>query len=87
MEEVVWEKFRRTLDENHQWPCSFTYKFIVPRPQLGHLLFLFGNRAVHTKDSNGGRFVSVTSIQLVQSGAEVVELYRAASRIEGVIAL
>jgi hypothetical protein len=87
MEDIVWERFRRKLDDSCQWPSTYVFKFIVPYNKVDELINIFGNRKVEAKESTEARYVCITSEYVVQSSFEVVEMYKAASKIEGLIAL
>ncbi len=75
------------LDEYHQWPCRFMFKFIVPREKSQELTTFFAGKPFTTRASKNGRYVSFTAEIEMQSSEEVIVFYREAGRIEGLIAL
>ncbi len=75
------------LDEYHQWPCRFMFKFIVPQEKAADLETFFAERPFTTRISKNGRYVSFTAEIEMQSSEEVIVFYREAGRIEGLIAL
>lgn len=82
-----WDRFQQLLDQDRSWPAEYLFKFIVPRPNLEKLQQLFGDHPVVIRASSRGRYVSVTARLRMQDSASVVELYRAAGEIPGVISL
>ncbi len=81
-------EFKQRLDEHHQWPCTYMFKFIVPQDQTQNILNLFESRdELRTRPSRHGRYMSVTAKCTVSSSEEVVAVYQAAAQVEGVISL
>ncbi|MGM0758154.1 MAG: DUF493 domain-containing protein [Thermodesulfobacteriota bacterium] len=81
-------EFKQRLDEHHQWPCTYMFKFIVPQDQTQKILNLFESRDdLRTRPSRHGRYMSVTAKCTVSSSEEVVAVYQAAAQVEGVISL
>lgn len=81
-------EFKQRLDEHHQWPCTYMFKFIVPQDQTQKILNLFESRdELRTRPSRHGRYMSVTAKCTVSSSEEVVAVYQAAAQVEGVISL
>ncbi len=87
MNEESLRRLQVRLDEYHQWPFRFMFKFIVPRERAAELTAFFGERPFTTRESKNGRFVSFTAEIEMQSSEEVIVLYREAGKIEGLIAL
>lgn len=88
----MWTDVERTLKERldtyYDWPCVFLFKFIAPRERVPEVLALFGETAeVRTRQSSGGRYSSVTAELSVKGSDEVLELYRRAAALEGVLSL
>ncbi len=82
------QQFKQRLDEYHQWPCTYMFKFIVPKKQTQKVLDLFESRDdLRTRPSRYGRYMSVTAKCTVASSDEIVAVYQAAAQIEGVISL
>ncbi len=81
------DRFKRQLDENHQWPCTYTFKFIVPKEQVVVLCNLV--KVDHSKlvPSKNGNYVSVNFEILAQSADEIVAIYQSVSQVKGLIAL
>jgi putative lipoic acid-binding regulatory protein len=66
------------------------FKFIVPFEveALNSVKALFSENAqVKHRESSGGKYVSVTAVQLMDNPDEVIEIYRRAEAINKIIAL
>lgn len=81
---------RKALDQVHQWPSVYMFKFILEPGQdkLDALMALFPPEAeVLRKYSKGGKYVSLTVREVMMNADEVVQRYDRTSKIDGVIAL
>ncbi|NNE36254.1 MAG: DUF493 domain-containing protein [Rhodothermales bacterium] len=85
--EETWARFRTLLDDQNEWPASYTFKFIAPIEKLEELKAVFGQIPLKTRQSRKGNYASVTASVEMHSSDEVIALYEDAGRIEGVIAL
>ena len=81
------EEFIRMLDQEHQWPTWYLFKFIVPRGKEQQLVELFPEGQATVKASSKGNYRSVTSKIMMSSANEVLDIYEKARQIEGVLAL
>ena len=81
------DSFREKLDRNYSWPALYIYKFIVPRGKEEDVRRLFPLHTTSEKESRNGNYVSLTFQMMMPSSIAVVEVYRKASVIEGLIAL
>jgi hypothetical protein len=80
--------FKELLDEHHDWPGNYTFKFIVAKDRVERVLDLFEERDdITTRPSRHGRYISVTANCEVSSSEEVIAVYEAAASIEGIIPL
>ncbi len=80
-------ELRSQLDEFYTWPADYTFKFVVPVDQMESFTPLLKGHAFETRDQKNGKFTTVTAEMNMTSTEDVLELYRAASGIEGVIAI
>jgi uncharacterized protein len=87
MKEESLRSLQTKLDEYHQWPCRFMFKFIVPLDKADEMIAFFAGRLFTTRSSKNGKYVSFTAELEMQSSEEVIALYREAGKIEGIIAL
>ena len=72
------------------WPSVYMFKFIITDSNRDYAVLrsLFGDESrVFTRHSSGGKYISVTVKEMMLSAEEVVERYRKAAEIEGIIAL
>ncbi|WP_415712833.1 DUF493 domain-containing protein [Maridesulfovibrio sp.] len=81
------DKFKATLDEHHEWPCEYTFKFIVPGKALDELKSMLEGIQHTEKDSKTGKYTSVTVTIHATCSDEIVTMYQKASTIEGLISL
>lgn len=82
-----WSNFQRLLDEEADWPHEYLFKFIVPRSQVNEVERLFNRIPVEIKESSKGNYASVTARMKVHTSDEVIAVYTAAAKIEGIILL
>jgi uncharacterized protein len=87
MDQQRLEKFQEQLDQHHAWPTVYTFKFIVPAGNENALKELFPNHTPHEKASKNGNYTSFTYQMMMPSSKAVIEIYTAAAKIEGLIAL
>ena len=80
-------KLKKLLDSSHQWPGHYTFKFIGPADKEQQLSELFLGHPIKRRESRTGKYVSITVEAEMNSSAEVLVLYAAARKIEGVMAL
>lgn len=79
--------FKEKLDDIHAWPSLYTFKFIVPKAKVPEVEALFPKHEVNHTPSSKGTYISVTARMMASSSEEVISIYKAASGIEGIIAL
>lgn len=80
-------KFKALLDEQMTWPDYYHFKFVVKMDSRESLLELLEEHMITERHSKNGNFVSITSRKLVHCADDVVEVYRRASTIEGILSL
>ncbi|MDH5475910.1 MAG: DUF493 family protein [Cyclobacteriaceae bacterium] len=79
--------FKEKLDSQHQWPGHYTFKFIVPVQKVVALAALFEGEELIEKSSSKGKYKSITVKMFLQNSDEVIAIYIAAKKIEGIISL
>lgn len=80
-------KFQEVLNETHQWPCPYTFKFIVPSENLHIVETTFPGEDFKTKESKNGKYTSVTMTTNMCSSKDVMAVYEKAATIPGVMSL
>ena len=87
MSEAHWQSFKERLDDVHDWPCIFTFKFVMPAESLLDFKVAMKGTSFTTKQSSKGRYISATSEVQMTTSSDVVEIYRSVSSVTGVIML
>lgn len=90
MTEEDLEKLKAKLIETTSFPSVYMFKLIVPSENRTIALVenLFEAEAdLHTKESGNGKYTSITVKQVVMTADEILEVYRKASAIQGVMML
>ncbi len=83
-------KLRQRLDQVHEWPSVYMFKFIFEpdKERLERITALFPPEVeLLRKYSTGGRYLSITVREVMMSAEDVVQRYVKASDIDGVIVL
>lgn len=86
-EELNFDSFRERLENEYEWPSLYTFKFIVPKEQEDAVMELFPKVEVSTKESSGGKYISLTARLMANSSDTIISVYEKARHIEGLIAL
>lgn len=84
------QKLEEALRQSKDIPGMFLYKFIIPNNNetLAQTMQLFDNSAdVVTRESANGKYVSISSKEVVISVEDVIEKYKLAANIKGLIFL
>ncbi len=81
------ESFKQSLDEHHEWPCEYTFKFIIPAASLDELKSMLEGIDISVRESKGGKYNSITACIHAQGSDEIITLYQKAATIEGIICL
>lgn len=83
--------FKDGLNACHDWPCSYTFKFITPAGAedtvRGLLEGLLKDAEFSVRPSGKGNWVSISATAKLASAEEVLSVYERLAGIEGVIAL
>ena len=82
-----YESFRTRLEECHEWPCVYTFKFIIPQDRLAELYAVIPEEHASLRPSRTGKFVSMTASIHIEGSDEIIDIYEKVSRIEGAISL
>jgi putative lipoic acid-binding regulatory protein len=81
------QEMKDLLDVNHRWPCSYTFKFIVPADRIDDVRGIFKDDPREERRSSNGRYVSMTVHKTMPSAEAVLNIYDTAAKIAGLIAL
>ena len=87
------DTFKGLLDQlrkEREWPMLYLFKFIVPNDhqKLALVEALFGAEAqVSINESRNGKYLSISAKEMMLSAEEIIERYKKAQKIEGIISL
>ena len=90
MEEDFYANLKSKLEDQFTWPQPYLFKFIIPsdNEKLALVQALFGAEAqVSTRQSKSNKFTSISAKEVMISPDEVIKVYRAAEKIEGIMSL
>ncbi len=81
------QRHKLLLDSQHEWPCEYGFKFIVPTTELQNLRALFtAGETMSERPSKGGKYTSLTLKTTVDSSDAVLEIYDRVRCIPGIMA-
>jgi putative lipoic acid-binding regulatory protein len=83
----VYTNLQQKLDEQFAWPMLYMFKFIVPEASKQQVISLFDKHDVSSRNSKNGNYVSLTIQMFMGSSQDVIDVYKKASTIDGLIAL
>ena len=87
MDESWIKEFAEKLDKFYAWPSLYTFKFIVKAGQEDEVTKLFPLHTNTSKPSKNGNYTSITFQMMMPSAQAVIDVYKKAAAIEGLIAL
>lgn len=89
--DAFWSKLRQQLDESTNWPHLYMFKFIVPadNQKIAQVENLFNSKEAQIvmRRSSKGSYVSITAKEVMLNPDRVIERYKEAALIEGLVAL
>jgi hypothetical protein len=86
MEDSDYNGLRERL-RKYQWPAFFMFKFIVPAGKKDEIFDIFSTPSYSIRKSKTGKYVGITSHVFVSSEEAVIDIYKQAAKVEGVILL
>ncbi|HET6991524.1 MAG TPA: DUF493 family protein [Bacteroidia bacterium] len=89
MAEPNFDELRKKLEKD-SWPSVYMFKFIVPSDnhKIALIEGIFEDDAeINMQASTNGKYTGLTIRQVMLSAEAVIEVYRQASVIEGIISL
>lgn len=84
---TAYVNFKTRLDEIHTWPGSYLFKFVVPEAKKGELLSIMPTGMVQERSSANQKYVSISLTAHMENADEVIEIYKKAANIEGILTL
>jgi putative lipoic acid-binding regulatory protein len=89
MPENNFEEFKVKLEKEHQFPCVYMFKFIIPadNKKMAMTEAIFNEDVEITqKTSSTGKYISITAKQVSINADEIIQVYKKALEIEGLMA-
>ncbi len=90
MGEETYESLRKQL-EQQEWPDVYMFKFIVPNTSenIAMTTSLFNEESadINMHESRTGKFVSISVKELMLDVDSIIEKYKEATKIKGLMAL
>jgi putative lipoic acid-binding regulatory protein len=84
-------KLKDQLEDTTKFPADYMYKFIVPSDenQVNEVQDLFNNSGavIKTKKSKTGKYISLSIVLKIKNADKVIEYYKKAEKIKGIISL
>lgn len=91
MDEDFFNRLKERLKEDTSWPSVYMFKFIVPsdNQKIAQVEQLFNSEesTISLRASRNGKYTSVTAKELMLDPQRVIDRYKEAAEIEGIIAL
>ena len=81
------ESFREKVELEHTFPGNYLFKFIVPYDKKEEVLKVLPDGDISFRESSNGNYVSITAKSKLETSQGVLDVYIAANKIEGCIAL
>jgi putative lipoic acid-binding regulatory protein len=86
-----YSKLKLQLEDTTSFPAEYMYKFIVPSDenQFEEVQEIFNNTGavIKTKKSKTGKYNSLSIVLQLESADKVIEFYKKAEKIKGIISL
>lgn len=86
-----YKKLKLQLEDTTTFPADYMYKFIVPADgnQVHEVEEIFNNTGavIQTKKSKTGKYISVSIVLKIASAENVINYYKKAEKIKGIISL
>ena len=90
MSKDPYEGLRAQLEDSN-WPAVFLFKFIIPadNKKIAEVEALFNTKIaqIELRPSKTGKFVSVSAKEMMLDVDSIIERYKKATKIEGLMAL
>jgi len=90
-EDDFYKKLKNELIDTTVFPTDYMYKFIIPnkkelKTQVENI-FNFEGAVIKSKTSKSDKFLSLTILVKLKSADHVIEKYKEASQVKGIISL
>jgi len=89
--EDPWAGLREKLLKTTKWPAIYMFKFIVKSDNQSvaqvNSLFNADEAQIQSRSSKNGKYVSITAKEVMISADAIIDKYKEAAKIDGVMAL
>jgi putative lipoic acid-binding regulatory protein len=85
-----YKSLQEKLNEQTDWPTVYMFKFIIPADnhKMAQVNQLFGETAqITTRASKNGNYLSVSAKEVMMDAESIIQRYKRAEKIEGIISL
>ncbi|MGB0261155.1 MAG: DUF493 family protein [Flavobacteriaceae bacterium] len=90
-EASFYQRLHTQLSESTDWPSRYLFKFIIPKDEnrKNVLLAIFSGMEtdVTIKNSSGNKYQSISVESVFETPELIIEIYKKAAQIEGIIQL
>ena len=81
------DSFKEKLDIQYTFPALYKFRFIVPKESAAAVMDIFPKSDHQSKESKNGKYVSINIPVMAASSEQIIETYKTANKIKGIIAL
>ncbi len=89
--EEFYASLKTKLEENHNFPEDYVFKFIIPSnsEKITEILRIYDGMkyTLSNRDSKNGKYTSLTINAFVLDADQVIALYKNVAKLEGVMML
>ena len=86
-----YKKLKKKLKNDTKFPSKYLFKFIIPTNESGiqqiEGLFNYQGAVITKTPSRTGKYVSISILVVMKSADAIIEKYKAAEQVEGIISL
>ncbi len=81
------DTLRALIDQEYVWPAAYVFKFVIRAELLDEFRAKVTVDIVATRESGGGKYLAITAHKLILHTEQVIDVYRQAQQIKGIISL
>lgn len=85
--EIQLSNLQVRIEEYHDWPCQYLFKFIAPVDKVEEVKEIFGDVPFRSRSSKNGNYISLSGKIEMETSGHVLSIYRLIAEIDGVVAL
>ncbi len=84
------QRLENQLNNEGKWPKVYMFKFIILNNNRDYAILrhIFNEQSIFTsRNSSNDKYISITVKEMMMDATEIMNRYRQAAQIEGIIAL